>query len=528
MQIKTKISNILIMVTALLFVLPVLHFENDAFAQRRPAANRSTARAGGARAPAKPVARTAARSGSTKAPARTPAKPAARTTARSGSTGGSSARPTVARSGSTGGSARAGASRAVSGSLSSNSNRNIKRVFLPSATTAAAGDDKAAGACIYSYVNCMDAMIHYVLKKNPYLDNDKAVEDLIVKDKPFRCVFAIGNANSPEDKINIADGYISFTKSEDDTSNSIVASGSSFANILGGNAGQQSTTAKDWAATALYKQYNYFCSEKDNILCDYDFGSSNTFFASKQSTAYYMDIYSRIRGGCSNGAIEWDPEGSEDDLNKECLASSGRWYQPNSLKMTDMNNNLMGELGFASNDNGKCYTTQTQNACRAAGGVWEGSRCVVEEANAETCDSEFRGVWEKTKEWSFAVNVPPPSMTLNPKEEFAMASSMCFVGATDELVVKSKRIAQFTENLRTKGIPQNVISSVVEPVEGDKMGYIEALASCGDYRANLEEYYQTGVWKNADGTEKLDDFFKTAPQSCFDYSISLKSVRQTW
>ena len=423
----------------------------------------------------------------------------------------------------------------ASSSKTTNSNQNQPKTS-PDKFAGIAGD-KQVSMCMYAYVNCMDAMIGYILKKNPYLDTDKAVADMMSKDKPFRCVFATGNYNKANE-ISIKNGKIEFVPTEKDSADEKI---SVVDGLVSGNnkINQAKSPVIDWAANALYKKYNYFCSEKDNTVCEYDFGANNKYFASKQATAYYMDIYSRIKGGCSNGSVDWvDEDGDEEELKNSCKSTEGRWYKPNSLKMTDMNNELMGELGFSSNTKGKCYSSENKDACIASGRIWEVNKCFIEAATTkEQCEDQkmFNATWERQKEWSFAVNVPPPSMTLNSGEEFAIASNMCFVGATDVAVIKSKKIKVFKENLHMKGIPDNVINSIVEAQDGDKAGYVDVLSKCGEYRENLEDYYQSGMWpeKGSDQTSSksnktLDEFFVTAPKSCEQYELSLKSVRQTW
>jgi len=420
---------------------------------------------------------------------------------------------------------------------SANSNQNVKTT--PPDKFASVSGDKKVSMCMYAYVNCMDAMIGYVLKKNPYLDTDKAVSDMISKDKPFRCVFATGNYDK-NDEVSIKGGRIEYINenSESEKNNNAIPE---LAGMFSGSSSAQQPSISDWAANALYKKYNYFCTEKDNTICEYDFSANNKYFASKQSTAYYMDIYSRIKGGCSNGSVEWSNEEDGEDegeLSNSCKSTEGRWYKPNSLKMTDMNNDLMSELGFSSTSGGRCFSSENRDACIASGRKWEVNKCLIEAAETkEQCEDPkmFNATWEKKKEWSFAVNVPPPSMTLNSGEEFGIASNMCFVGATEDKIIKSKRLQTFRNNLKMKGIPNKVIDSIVEPQNGDNAGFVDVLSKCGDYRENLEDYYQNGVWpeKGEDQADpkakkKLDEFFVTAPKSCSQYELSLKSVRQTW
>ena len=448
-----------------------------------------------------------------------------------GSTGGSAraGTTTVSRGAPSGGSARSGTTVRVSGGSSP---RTAASLLGKTTTYKSSAGDKSENSCMYAYVNCMDSMIPYVLKKNPFLNADAAVTDLMTKDKPFRCIFATGDYS--EKNLKISKGKISFKRpdEEESASTSIVGGG---LGSLGGfatdaNADKQKVI-QDWAATGLYKQYNYFCDEKDNTLCEYSFKDSDKFFASQKSTSYYMDIYARIKGGCSNGTMDWDAEGDQAQLSKDCKATDGRWYKPETLKMTDMNSDLMASLGFSEGGSGgKCYSNDSNDACLNKGRTMDNGRCLIKEATEENCVKTFGGNWERTKEFSFAINISPPSMTLNSEEEFKNASNICFTGVdfANAETVKSKRIEQFKQALSAKNVDSEIIDAITAPSEADNKGYIEILAECGQYRENLETFYQTGVWKAADGTENNDSGFTSAPANCAQYQLSLQGVRQKW
>ena len=442
-------------------------------------------------------------------------------------------------------SARAGTTVRVAGGSSRPSTGSFtaapKVTGTYTATGAVGNSNKAQ--CIYAYVNCMDALIGYALNKNPFLGADKTVKNLVGTDKPFRCIFAGANYSkyqpAPIEGYNILDGKVDLGEFDVKEDTLIPV--------------QKAETIKmkvsEYLPTLIYKKYNYFCEESDIRNCNYSAEGHSKYMATEKSIAYYMDVISRIRGGCSNGFVDWptDEEGETDtsqlkDLEKECKASGGRWNEPNSLKMVDMSSNIMSDLG--ANQKGKCYTKDpNQQVCEAQGREWEGEtvggKCKDPNLTATMCQSAGF-TWEIEKEWTFAINTPPPSMTLDPNEEFAWASGACFTGVDfkDANMVKSKRLKEIEKALTQKGISEDIVTDLINKGPDGEDPYIDILVECADVKENLEKYYMTGKWKEdcttapdpakCNGEETTDENFVTPYKSCLQYEEALKAARVDW
>ena len=441
-------------------------------------------------------------------------------------------------------SARAGTTVRVAGGSSRPSTGSFtaapKVTGTYTATGAVGNSNKAQ--CIYAYVNCMDALIGYALNKNPFLGADKTVKNLVGTDKPFRCIFAGANYSKyqpdPIEGYNILDGKVDLGEFDvkEDTLMPM----------------QKAETIKmkvsEYLPTLIYKKYNYFCEESDIRNCNYSAEGHSKYMATEKSIAYYMDVISRIRGGCSNGFVDWptDEEGETDtsqlkDLEKECKASGGRWNEPNSLKMVDMSSNIMSDLG--ANQKGKCYTPDTQDQCAVAQREWDpnagdNGKCIAK-LTATLCQSNGF-TWEIEKEWTFAINTPPPSMTLDPNEEFTWASGACFTGVDfkDANMVKSKRLKEIEKALTQKGISEDIVADLINKGPDGEDPYIDILVECADVKENLEKYYMTGKWKEdcttapdpakCNGEETTDENFVTPYKSCLQYEEALKAARVDW
>ena len=439
-------------------------------------------------------------------------------------------------------SARAGTTVRVAGGSSRSSTGSFtaapKVTGTYTATGAVGNSNKAQ--CIYAYVNCMDALIGYALNKNPFLGADKTVKNLVGTDKPFRCIFAGANYSKYQPAPMEGHNFIPETGKY-----SLGKIKVQEKDLLGKVTGETEQEVSDYMATAIYKKYNYFCEESDIRNCNYSAEGHSSYMATEKSIAYYMDVISRIRGGCSNGFVDWptDEEGETDtsqlkDLEKECKASGGRWNEPNSLKMVDMSANIMSDLG--ANQKGKCYTNDTMDQCVSKGRTWVESlnKCQAD-LTATLCQSTEGATWEIEKEWTFAINTPPPSMTLDAGEEFAWASGACFTGVDfkDANMVKSKRLKEIEKALTQKGISEDIVTDLINKGPDGEDPYIDILVECADVKDNLEQYYMTGVWKedcttaadpNKCTPETTDENFVTPYKSCLQYEEALKAARVDW
>jgi len=436
-------------------------------------------------------------------------------------------------------------------------------------------------SCIYAYVNCMDTLIHRILNKNAFLGTDPAVKHLVLSDKPFRCVYA--GAGEYDDYITdlldqakMQDTSFTFMINEHfgrrNNSSSQDAAGSDSSNrkfdagkwvfekvkiytkeLTGKIQEDGERDVEDYWVNALYKKYNFFCQEKqqsNDKSCAYSGKGHSDYMATKESTAYYMDLSSRVHGGCSNAFVEYpihpdDDNEENEDENKEkireaetkCKVSGGSWHKPNSLKMVDMSADIMSDLGADSK--GICVLVDgegkfiNQNACRKYGAEakWDDTSdgslgsdsslkgCLLNNATATSCKSidqvysnsgtgtlvQGTGKWIRRKEWAFVLNTAPPAITLNPGEEFGWAHGICMTATGIDGVSKSKFKAALKEQLISKmnvegkeedGL-NDYIGQLLAPRESSKRheSYLEILAGCGEVEDRLERFYMTGEWK---------------------------------
>jgi hypothetical protein len=401
----------------------------------------------------------------------------------------------------------------------------------------------------------MDSLITYALNKNPFLGSDPAVKQLVLADKPFRCIYA--GAGNYDNEINnmlqltkSASSDFNFMTNErygkytsgtgEETTEKNLASQWIFENVsvftkdmMGRKTDTQNKHIADYWATALYKKYNYFCDEAGAVSCKYSGTGHSEYMATKQSTAYYMDIASRVTGGCSNAFVEYpvDDNGNPDasmveGLKEECIVSGGQWNEPNSLKMVDMSQDIMSDLGASTG--GICILKDSagnninESACGKysnAEAVWEVidemaatpiKACLALNTTATACKSINQvysaatgslipgsASWERKKEWQFVVNTAPPAMTLNPAEEFGWAKGICLGVQDMDESSKSKRAAAVKEMLQGKGLDDATIVSLTSAAnqeEGIKGSYMDILSGCTNMNERLEKYYMTGGW----------------------------------
>ncbi len=517
--------------------------------------------------------------------------------ARSGSTkrgksarSGSTRRGRSARSGSLRGGRQGGSSDSAqpTGQFSSAPESKTEFLGFTGSRAGNASKSKEHASCIYAYVNCMDTLINRILNKNAFLGTDPAVKHLVLSDKPFRCVYAgAGNydnyINDLLDNAKMQDTSFTFminehfggtgnNAHEEQRSNNTGDAGNNrkfdaskwvfekvkvYTKELTGKIKEEAERdIEDYWVTALYKKYNFFCQEKQNSndkSCAYSGKGHSDYMATKESTAYYMDLSSRVRGGCSNAFNEYPSSGEDDgsvdedtlrNAENECKISGGFWHKPNSLKMVDMSSDIMSDLGADSK--GICVLQDssgkniTEVGCKKYGAeaIWGNisdamagaepvKGCMLSEATATSCKSidqvysstgtgnlvSGRGNWIRRKEWVFVLNTAPPSMTLNPGEEFGWAHGICMTATSIEDVAKSKLknaikelvINKLSDSGKDEDDGSKYLQSLLAPKESAKgKSYLEILKGCGDIEGRLEKFYMTGEWKEYESDcEKL-------------------------
>lgn len=168
------------------------------------------------------------------------------------------------------------------------STRSGSRTIIRRATTTSVGTITPTTSeekdCKSSYVDCMDALIPYIVERNEFLKKDKTTRKFLSNDNELRCVYD--------------DSQIDINGTVINTTEALSANSFGKASISTGAGSNLSRMA------TLFRNYNYYCDEtsdaQSDAKCTYDKDAASKHYAASTSSAYYGALDDQIENGNLN------------------------------------------------------------------------------------------------------------------------------------------------------------------------------------------------------------------------------------